>query len=302
MNFDTITAISTAQAEGAIGIIRISGKNAINISREIFRSKTNKSIDFENKKLTYGYIYDEAIIIDEVLVAAMYAPNSYTCEDIVEINCHGGIVPLKRILKLVLKKGARMAEPGEFTKRAFLNGRLDLSQAESVMDLINAKTNKSFDLALEQLGGSLSEDINLMRKNIEELMAQIAVSIDYPEEDIEEITYGEIINKLKLLFDKVIDLANSGEKGKIFRDGLSTVIIGKPNVGKSSLMNVLLKESRAIVTDVPGTTRDIIEEYLNIEGIPLKIVDTAGIRDTDDIVEKIGVEKKQGIFLIKPIL
>lgn len=296
MSFDTIAVISTAPGEGAIGIIRLTGEDSFKISQEIFVPKNSKHKHFEDKKMVYGNIVDGELIIDEVLITFMYSPKTYTKEDMVEISCHGGVVPLQRILKLVLKKGARMAEAGEFTKRAFLNGRLDLAQAESVMDLISAKTSKGFDVAFSQLSGELSHKIVDIRDKIVEVMAHLEVCIDYPEEDIEEITYPEVMDKFNYIKNKVEILIKSGETGKIIREGLSTVIVGKPNVGKSSLLNALLKEKRAIVTDVPGTTRDIIEEYLNIGGVPLKIIDTAGIRETDDIVEKMGVEKSKEFF------
>lgn len=296
MIFDTITAISTPIGEGAIGIVRLSGPDSFQILSEIFKPfKANTQV-LENRKMYFGHIVNEHKIVDEVMVVKMPAGGSYTMEDIVEINCHGGMMPLREILSLVLSKGARMADKGEFTKRAFLNGRIDLAQAESVMDLISAKTEIGFDIAMNQLKGHLSEKITGYRNALISLMAEIEVSIDYPEEDIEEITYSKIEKSLAETQTLLKSLIEKSKSGKIIREGLKTVIVGKPNVGKSSLMNALLKDSRAIVTNIPGTTRDVIEEYMNISGIPIKLIDTAGIRETDDVVEKIGVQKSKHYF------
>ncbi len=291
---DTISAISTAIGEAGIGIVRMSGKDSIEIANKIFKGeKIEKLKDGENRKLIYGYIIDpeKDEIIDEVLIVYMKSPYTYTREDMVEIYCHGGIIPVRRILELTLKYGARLADRGEFTKRAFLNGRLDLSQAEAVIDMINAKTDKSYDVSLNQLEGSLSKEIREIRDILLNMIAHIEVSIDFPDEDIEEVTYNQLEKDAKKVYEKIDNLLSTADRGRILRDGLNTVILGKPNVGKSSLLNAILRENRAIVTDVPGTTRDIIEEYVNIDGIPLKIVDTAGIRDTEDLVEKIGVDR-----------
>ncbi len=292
---DTIAAISTAVGEAGIGIVRLSGKDSIEIANKIFKgSKVEELKKAENRKLTYGHIFDpeNKEIIDEVLIAYMKEPYTYTRENMVEIYCHGGIISVRKILEIVLENGARLAEPGEFTKRAFLNGRLDLAQSEAVIDLIRAKTDKSFQVSLNQLEGNLSKKIREIRGILLEMLAHINASIDFSEEDdIDDIAYGQLEDKARIVRDEIERLLKTADRGKILRDGLNTVILGKPNVGKSSLLNSILRENRAIVTDIPGTTRDIIEEYVNIDGIPLKIIDTAGIRTTDDIVEKIGVDR-----------
>ena len=289
---ETIAAISTAIGESGIGIVRMSGKESSNIAKQVFQRAKDKEIKAtDNKRLLYGNIMDNGEVIDEVLIAFMDAPYTYTREEMVEIYCHGGIIPVKKILELLLKKGARIAERGEFTKRAFLNGRLDLSQAEAVIDIIKAKTEKSYDISLRQLEGKLSLEIQEIRQILLKMIAHIEVSIDFPEDDIEEVTTEELLGDGNRVRDRIQRLLKTADRGKIMRDGLNTVILGTPNVGKSSLLNAVLRENRAIVTEIPGTTRDIIEEYVNIDGIPLKIMDTAGIRQTDDLVEKIGVDK-----------
>lgn len=296
---DTIAAISTAPGEAGIGIVRMSGNEAFSITEEIFKSSSGKDFsNIKNRTISHGFIIEPKTSnrIDEVLISKMQSPNTYTREDIVEINCHGGTLAVKRILEVLLRNGARLAEPGEFTKRAFLNGRIDLSQAEAVIDLITAKTDKGMDLALEQLEGSLSSKVKEIRDSIINMLAHIEASIDYPEYDIEEVTYDTLLNQAQEVSDKIHKLLETADTGKILREGLSTVIIGKPNVGKSSLLNALLKEGRAIVTDVPGTTRDIIEDYINIRGIPLRIIDTAGIRETENVIERIGVNKSKELM------
>ena len=293
---DTIAAVATAMGEGGIGIVRISGENALSILEKVFCSVKNRPT--ENRKLTYGFVTDNFTgeKIDEVMAVYMKAPHSYTAEDVVEIQCHGSIVSLRKILALVLKNGARLAEPGEFTKRAFLNGRLDLSQAEAVIDLVRAKSDKTFDVALSQLEGSFSKKIKEIRSDLVDILVNITVNIDYPDEDIEVITYENLISGLGNVKAKVDSLLATADTGRILREGFNIAIIGKPNVGKSSLMNTLLRETRAIVTEIPGTTRDTIEEALTIRNIPVKLTDTAGIRHTDDVIEKIGIEKSKESF------
>ncbi len=296
---DTIAAIATPPGEGGIGIIRISGEEALDILKKIFVPVNKQYLEKpESRKMVYGNIIDPSSgkIIDEVLCVYMKGPKTYTVEDVVEINCHGGMVPLRKTLELVLKNGARSAEPGEFTKRAFLNGRLDLSQAEAVIDLIKAKTDKTFDVAMNQLEGKFSKKIKNIRKKLMDVLVNITVNIDYPNEDIEELTYDNLEKNLSDIKEDISKLIASSETGKIIQEGLKVSIIGKPNVGKSSLMNNLLNEARAIVTEIPGTTRDTIEEYLSIRGIPVLLTDTAGIRETNDIIEKIGIEKSKQSF------
>ena len=292
---DTIAAISTALGVGAISIIRVSGKDSIAIVNKIFKGKDLTQVS--SHTIHYGHIIDNEEIVDEVLVSVMRAPKTFTVEDVVEVNCHGGIATTQKVLELLLTHGCRQADAGEFTKRAFLNGRIDLTQAEGIMDLIEAKTESSRALAMSQVDGKVSNLIKNLRQEILEVLANIEVNIDYPEyEDIEEFTNDQLFPMIGHVKQSILKILNESENGKLIRDGIQTSIIGKPNVGKSSLLNALLNESKAIVTDIEGTTRDIVEGTIRLDGIILNMIDTAGIRKTDDLVESIGVEKSRQLM------
>ncbi|RSL29616.1 tRNA uridine-5-carboxymethylaminomethyl(34) synthesis GTPase MnmE [Salibacterium salarium] len=298
MEFDTIAAISTPSGEGAIAIVRISGDAALAIADKMYKGKARLA-DVDTHTIHYGHIEnpETQATIEEVMISVLRAPKTFTREDVVEINCHGGLVSVNKILDLVLSQGARLAEPGEFTKRAFLNGRIDLSQAEGVMDLIRAKTDRAMNVAMKQLEGRLSERIRRLRQQLLETVANVEVNIDYPEyDDAETITLDRLSERAADVRHEIDNLLATARQGKILREGLATAIIGRPNVGKSSLMNSLVHENKAIVTEVPGTTRDVLEEYVNIRGVPLRLIDTAGIRETEDIVEKIGVERSRQVL------
>jgi len=298
MSEDTIAAISTAYGPAGIGIIRISGPSAAEIVDKVFQSKKGiKLKEQETYRITYGYIRDkDGGLVDEALALTMWKPHSFTGEDVIELQCHGGMVVLKKLLNLLLAEGARLADPGEFSKRAFLNGRLDLSQAEAIMDLINAKTETAASAAANNLQGLLTLDIKQCRQLILEIIAYLEADIDFPEEDFERLNQSEILQRLEKIVRKIEKILQTFKGGRIMREGLKTALVGQPNVGKSSLLNTILKTKRAIVTEVPGTTRDTIEEYYNLGGIPLVLIDTAGIRVTEDAVEKIGVEKTKDVI------
>lgn len=287
---DTIAAISTTLGIGAISIIRVSGNNAIEYVNKVFDGKDLKEVD--SHTIHYGFIVEKGKQIDEVLVSIMKAPKTFTKEDVIEINCHGGIATTNKVLEILLNTGCRLASPGEFTKRAFLNGRIDLTEAEGIMDLINAKTDKARALAINQVSGKVSSLIRELRQDIIKILANIEVNIDYPEyEDIEEVTHELLFIKIKKIEKKIKEILSESENSKIIKEGIKTVIIGKPNVGKSSLLNALIEENKAIVTDIEGTTRDIVEGTVNINGVLFNLIDTAGIRKADNLIEQIGVQK-----------
>ena len=289
---ETIAAISTANGEAGIGIVRMSGDDSVKIADKIFKSVSKKSLfDIENRKMAYGHIYDGDKLVDEVLIVKMLAPHTYTREDVVEIYCHGGIISVRKILNLLLDRGAVLAERGEFTKRAFLNGRLDLTQAEAVIDIIKSKSDLSYDMSIKQLEGSLKGKLDEVKENLISISSLIVANIDFPEDEIEEATFDKLRSYTEDALEIIEKLLENSNRGMLLRDGINTIILGKPNVGKSTLLNKLLRFDKAIVTDVAGTTRDIISDYINLDGILLKLTDTAGIRDTKDLVEKIGVDR-----------
>ena len=290
----TIVAISTAIGNSGIGIIRMSGEKSFDIIKKIFKTKSKK-VYIKPNAINYGYIVSGKEIIDEVLVSFFCSPKSFTTENMVEINSHGGIIIMNKILDLCLKNGAKLAEPGEFTKRAFLNGRIDLAQAESIIDIINAKSEKEAKASMKQLSGYLSDKLHNIKDKIMNVLVDIEASIDYPEYDIEEVTEKRVSDAIKEIKEEVNALNKTFDNGKIIKEGIKVAIIGRPNAGKSSLLNAILKEERAIVTEIEGTTRDTIEEFIQIDGIPIKIIDTAGIRETNNIVEQIGITKSKEV-------
>ena len=294
MKNSTIAAIATPHGTGGISVIRVSGDESIKICDKIFKAKSGKLLlDAKTHTIHYGNIVENGEILDEVLVSVMRAPNTFTREDTVEINCHGGLVVTQKVLLATLSAGATLASAGEFTKRAFLNGRIDLSQAEAVIDIINSPSALALSVAANQLGGALSSDINSLRDTILEILAQINVTVDYPEEDIDDVEKNQLIEKLENVKTKISELLETSHRGKLIKDGINTVICGKPNVGKSSILNLLARDSRAIVTDIAGTTRDVIEERITLGNVVLNVYDTAGIRSTDDTIESLGIDKSK---------